>query len=104
MADEKEIHLSLTPKQIGAIIVVVGALANGGTLANFFNPSVRADPFTGKQGEALTERVDLLEIELMEFEKFCEDRYDKVSVVLENHTVNLRNNREMITDCLRRTQ
>ena len=75
------------------------------------DPEFRPDANTGEHGRARDKLLDQLQsdindltFDIMALQKNCEDRYDKVSVILENHKVNLKHNQDMIADCLRRTQ
>ncbi len=59
---EQESDISISPKQLGmalgVLIAFIGAIPVG---LNHLFTGVRADPFTGSQGRALTHRVEELE-------------------------------------------
>jgi len=75
------------------------------------DPNARPDSNTGEQGRIrdaailqLQYDIEILTAEVMEWQKTCEDRYDTVAVTLGKQEVRLQNNKDMISDCLRRTQ
>lgn len=68
------------------------------------DPNARPDSFTGKQGAELSERIDEIEVELMEFKRFCEQRYDEVNNQIGRQDERLTSQQRQLSECIRRTQ
>ena len=75
------------------------------------DPHSRPDANTGEDGrrrdsELLQLRADLdaLTADVMAWEVQCNERYNKVNVILENHSVNIKHNKEELHECLKRIQ
>ena len=57
--EEKEtIYIPVTGKQLGFAIATVVFAISSYPVANWINPDVRSDPFTGTQGEKLSKRIN----------------------------------------------
>ncbi len=54
-------HFTLMPKHVVFAFTVLAGLIAGPPAANYFNPNVRADGYTGTQGGAHEERTTALE-------------------------------------------
>ena len=92
---EEERIISLTPKQVGVIITTALAIL-GWNVADLVAP-IRHDPYTGTEGRKLERRIEKLERDLELFKNECRDTAD-------HYRIQIDNNRELITDCLRRTK
>lgn len=58
MADEQEVHITLTGKSLNLVALILASLVGWYPLANILTPNVRHDPFTGAQGADLQRQID----------------------------------------------
>lgn len=56
--EEQEKIISISPKQLGAFLVVVATVVGGPGVLNLVDSGTRADPFTGTEGRQLRAYVD----------------------------------------------
>lgn len=101
----------ISAKQVGFAIVVLVTVFGSGPVANYVSPDVRSKAFTSDDGERQQQQIDQLQHDVevltatvMDWQKVCEGRYDKVAVLLENHSVNIANHEVALRECIRRTQ
>lgn len=81
MAGEQEIHISLTPKQIGVVVAILLAGFSAYPVVDMVNPAAtsRIDPFTGTDGQALDDRLTVVELmveHIKDDDSECEERQE----------------------------
>lgn len=114
--EQKEYSVTLSGKQAGFALAAIVAFLSSVPLAIKFNPDTRADPYTGKQGRAVENRLDILELtieHIIEVDEECKRRLDahlemseqKVNEITRDFATIKEQQRaqdQLIAQCLRR--
>ena len=86
---------------VAALVVLFGS--NAGSFINTINPNIRSDPFTGADGIALEDRIDILELEVARCRQRNAMHRESQASSLATLNANVQNNKDLISRCLRIT-
>ena len=100
---EEAVHIRVTGKQLGLALAVVVAALSSYPLANWFSPSVRNDPFTGEDGAELTDRIELVELEITGCQRERILHNHSQAAIIATLQAKTRSNEYLIKQCMRVT-
>lgn len=86
---------------VAALVILLGG--NAGSLINTVSPNVRNDPFTGADGVALEDRIDILELEVASCKQRNATHRELQAGSLAALNANVQNNKDLINRCMRIT-
>ena len=87
--NEESVHIRVTGKQIGIILVAIAGLTGWYPVANYVNSDVRFEAFTSSDGNELDDRITIIEFEIGIIKKddaSCAERARQLVKKIDRHS------------------
>jgi len=104
VAEEEKIYIPITAKFIGATMVAMVVAFGSYPLANWFNPDLRNDPFTGARGDGLEDRIETIEVELSDCQRNSYMHREKQAETFATIKAKTLSNEYLIKQCMKITR
>jgi len=103
VVQEEAVHIRVTGKQLSVAIVALVTALGSYPVVNWFNPAVRADSFTGTDGDKLEDRIETIELEVSNCQRRGYLHNEKQAEEVATLKAGQKANEYLIKQCMRIT-